>query len=298
MAHKFSKAIVWGCPLHQHTNSYVYAGFYKAFRAMGFDAYWLNEKSDVSGMDFSNSIFVTEGQHDGNIPLRGDCKYVLHNCHLPKYQEIKEENKLALQTFTYDATNKWKAAEIAEGSYLLPDGKCLFQSWGTDLLPNEINLDWADIKREKESHYVGTVCGGRFGNNDEIGKFRRACDENGIRFHHHPPGSASFEENMRLIQRSYIAPALHGTWQAENGYLSCRLFKNISYGHLGVANSKASFDLFHGQIIYNEDEHQLFYDARPHLDDKKRIVELMKLVRDKHTYVNRINTILSVFDRR
>ena len=290
---KFKKAVVWGVPLHQHTNSYVYAAFHKAFKAMGYDAYWLNEHSDVSGMNFADTLFITEGQHDRNIPLRNDCKYVLHNTNPAKYADIKPENKLLLQVFTNDVF-QWKTEIVAEGSYYMKEGHLLFQSWGTDLLPEEINFDWASHPRKHESHYVGTVTGGQFGNTDEVGKFKRACDERGINFVVHPPGSASFEDNLRLIQQSFMAPALHGTWQAEKGYLSCRLFKNISYGQLGVTNSKAAYDLLHGKVIYNEDEYQLFYDAWPHITDTNRIVDLMKLVKEKHTYINRINTILSV----
>jgi len=290
----FSKAVVWGCNLHAHTNSYVYAAFYKAFKSMGYDAYWLNESSDVSGIDFANTIFITEGQHDGNIPLRNDCKYVLHNCYSLKYAAINPKNKLALQTFTNDVF-KHGAEKLVDGSYYLKGpGHCLFQSWGTDLLPHEIDFEWVNLPRKDECNYVGSVCGGDFSNLNEVDGFRRACQEDGVNFVHHGPGSCSFEDNQSLIQRSIVAPALHGTWQAEKGYIACRLFKNISYGHLGVTNCKASYDLFEQKIVYNHDTHQLYHDAKAHRADKAAIVEVMKLVKDKHTYVNRINAILSV----
>jgi hypothetical protein len=50
---------------------------------------------------------------------------------------------------------------------------------------------------------------------------------------------------------------------------------------------------FGGRLIYNKDEYQLFYDARPHLGDRARIVDLMETVRQEHTYVNRAKMILS-----
>jgi hypothetical protein len=290
----FSKAIVWGCPLHAHTNSYVYAAFYKAFKSMGFDAYWLNEHSDVSGMDFSNTIFITEGQHDGNIPLRNDCKYVLHNCYSSKYNQINLENKLLLQTFTNDVF-KYKAEKIADGSYYLKGSPpCLFQSWGTDLLPDEINLNWADLPRTNECHYIGSVCGGEFSNLQEIEGFKQACQADGVNFIIHHPGSCSFEENQTLIQRSIVAPALHGTWQAEKGYIACRIFKNISYGHLGVTNCEAAYDLLEQKVVFSTNVNALYCEAKKYRDDKVKIIEAMKLVRDKHTYVNRIRTILSI----
>jgi hypothetical protein len=91
-----------------------------------------------------------------------------------------------------------------------------------------------------------------------------------------------------------MAPAIHGTWQAQKGYIACRVFKNISYGHLGVTNCKAAYDLLHQKIVFCSDTSQLFYEAEKRLNDKASIVETMKLVRDKHTYINRIKSILDV----
>jgi hypothetical protein len=289
----FKRAVVWGCELHQHTNSYVYASFYKAFKSMGFEAYWLNERSDVSGMDFADTLFVTEGQHDGNIPIRDDCKYVLHNCNPDKYRPLAYENKLMLQVYTDDVL-QWETEKLDDGTFFSRSGRGLFQSWATDLLPDEIDLAWADLPRKREIHWVGTLCGGQFGNIDEVGRFRDTARAHGIQFHHHPPGSTSFEDNKRLIQESYMAPAIHGTWQAQKGYIACRIFKNISYGHLGVTNCKAAYDLFHQKIVFCNDTDQLFYEAEKRLGDKAGIVEMMKLVRDKHTYVNRVKSILDV----
>lgn len=290
----FKKAIVWGCDLHQHTNSYIYAGFHKAFKHMGFDAYWLNERSNVSGFDFSNSLFITEGQHDGNIPMRDDCKYVLHNCSSTKYESIKPENKLALQTYTYDADRRWGAKKIKDGSYFLDGGRCLFQPWATDLLPHEIDLAWASLPRSREFHWCGTMGGGRFGNEGEIMPFVEAAKRHGISFHYHGPGSTSFDDNKRLIQKSYLAPAIHGAWQAENGYISCRIFKNISYGHMGISNNLAAHTMLEEKTVYSADTSQLFHAGQARMNDVAAIKDLMALVRDKHTYINRIQAILSV----
>ena len=95
-----------------------------------------------------------------------------------------------------------------------------------------------------------------------------------------------------------MAPALQGSWQCKQGYIPCRIFKNISYGALGMTNSKTVYELFEGKIIYNESAHQLFYDAQERL--KTWTLEdqfaLMDLVRDKHTYLNRIESLFSFFE--
>lgn len=297
----FKKFIVWGCNLHEHTNSYVYAAFFKAFKAMGLDAYWLNEKSDVSGMDFSNSLFITEWQHAGGIPKRKDCKYVLHNCNPKDYEGL---NILHLQTYTdpcRDGTcvhkHVGKPSKLNDyGSWYLDDPRepTLFQPWATDLLPQEINFDDASAPRVREVNWIGTIGAGLYGNVNEIEPFKRACIENGIVFNHRGPGSTSFEDNRAFIKKSYIAPAIHGTEQCRVGYIACRIFKNISYGQMGATNCKAAQELFNGKLVYNPDTQQLFYDAQARKDDVPAIVECMKIVKDKHTYINRINTILEV----
>lgn len=288
------KFVVWGCRLHEHTNSYVYAGYYKAAKAMGMDAYWLQPDSNVSGIDFSDTLFITEGQHDGNIPIRDDCVYVLHNCMHPKWSAAKK--KFVLQTYTYDADRKWKATPMDgfPGSYVSQGGNAIYQPWATDLLPGEIDMNWANIQRTMEVHWVGTLAGGRFGNENEVFAFRDAATKAGCSWHAHLPGSTSFEKNRELIQRSLVAPTITGTWQTENGYIPCRIFKNSSYGHLMATNNRACFELMEGLGVYSNDTRELFNMACGAIGDKNTIRRSMELIRDKHTFVNRINAILSI----
>jgi hypothetical protein len=286
------KFIVWGCKLHEHTNSYVYAGFYKAAKAMGMDAYWIYPNSNVSGMDFSDSVFFTEGQHDGGIPIRDDCTYILHNCTSPKWQTAKR--KIVLQTYTHDADHRWKATPLPgfPGSFVLPG--YIFQPWATDLLPDEIDMKWADITRLREIHWVGTYGAGKFGNENEINPFRDAALAAGYSWSIHLPGSTSFEQNRELIQRSAIAPTITGKWQTENGYIPCRLFKNSSYGHLVVTNNKACYNLLEGLGVYSPNTQELFFKALEMVSNKKLIRDAMQMVKDRHTFINRINAILAV----
>lgn len=268
---------------------------------MGFDAYWLNEKSDVSGMDFSNSIFITEWQHAGGMPKRKDCKYVLHNCNPKDYEGL---DILHLQTYTdpcRDGTcihkHVGKPSKLNDrGSWHLDDPRepTLFQPWATDLLPHEINFDDANAPRANEVNWVGTIGDGIYGNISQIEPFKKALAENGITWNQRGPGSTSFEDNRELIKKSYMAPAIHGHEQCRVGCITCRIFKNISYGQMGATNCLAAQELFDGNLIYNPDTYQLFFDVLARKEDKASIVELMKLVRDKHTYVNRIQSILEV----
>ena len=70
---------------------------------------------------------------------------------------------------------------------------------------------------------------------------------------------------------------------------------NISYGKLGLTNSKTVFDLLDGNVIYGSSEELL---EKYISTEASRRVSLfnnaVSLIKNKHTYINRINSILSV----
>jgi len=49
-------------------------------------------------------------------------------------------------------------------------------------------------------------------------------------------------------------------------------------------------------VIYNDNETMLFYDAENELDNYELIKEQMNIVREKHTYLNRIQDLLAVLN--
>lgn len=287
------KAVVWGHKLHSHTSSYVHEGFYRGFQHMGYETHWLDDRDDVSGIDFSGAIFITEGQVDKRIPIRPDCKYVIHNCYSDEYRRPEiARNVLRLQVYTDDVYKVHNAEKINPWTWF-KDG-CLYQPWATDLLPHEIDMSWADKERERRVYYIGTIGGGQFGNVNEIGRFNRGCQEHGIAFVHRH--GIDRPEHIDLVQKSYLAPACHGTWQVEKGYVACRVFKNISYGQLGLTNVVAAEPFFDGLLVVDPDAYVMFVKGHELMSDEKkyraRIREQMAIVRDKHTYINRIETIL------
>lgn len=292
---QFSKVVLWGHKLHSNTFSYVHHGFQNAFKHMGYEVLWLDDSDDVSGISFSNALFFTEGQVDGKIPIDPSCKYVLHNCSSQKYP-----NRLNIQIYRQSCPEhnwaQYEAETEAVSRYVFYSRRhnTLFQPWATDLLPHEIDVDDAKRPRERVCHWVGTIGGYLYGNENEIAPFRRACEENGVEFVHHWPTSTSMDVSRDLIKKSIIAPAIHGTWQQKNGYAACRIFKNISYGHLGVTNCPAVQHVFEDQLVFNRNEYQLFFDAMPEVSNTARIIAMMEVVRRDHTYINRAKMILSV----
>jgi len=93
-----------------------------------------------------------------------------------------------------------------------------------------------------------------------------------------------------------IAIGETGTCHKQNGYIACRLLKSISYGHLGITNSLRTYELLGNKLIYNNDECELFYDAFKNIHNYDLIKEQMKLVRENHTYLNRIQDLFTILE--
>ena len=297
--HSFEKVVIWGHKLHSHTHSYVHKGFYDAFVDLGYDTYWFDSHDDMGDFDCSHTLFLTEGQVDQNIPLREDCIYLLHNCDHQKYKSL---TCVTLQVYTDDVLKRSDMMQIAPCIYWNIANKELIFPWATDLLPQEIEQikhDLAVVQKEKVVYWIGTLGEGYFGNLSELQPFMVACEERGIPFVTPNPSATGIEaiEHQRLITSAYLAPAIVGRWQKQVGYIPCRIFKNISYGQLGVTNSRQVYELFERKIVYNPDTYQLFYDAEERLQTitREEIFELMDLIKENHTYLNRIKTIFDFF---
>ena len=297
----FDKVVIWGHKLHSHTHSYIHNAFYRAFQEMRYPIFWFDGKDNVSHFDFANTLFITEGQCDQGIPLRNDCLYVLHNCEGSKYKAYYEKKQaILLQVYTDDVLTRPSCEKMSPCIYYDVKSQCLYMPWATDLLPREIDAvkkSLPGIKKTKKIAWVGTIGGGYFGNVEQIDPFIRAAATQRIGFKKH--GNLSLEENLNIVRSSYMAPAIVGKWQQEKGYIPCRIFKNISYGQMGITNSERVYEVFEGKIVYNPDSYQLFFDAQRKMKimTTQELYVLMDFVRDRHTYINRVQTILDFIEK-
>jgi len=104
------------------------------------------------------------------------------------------------------------------------------------------------------------------------------------------------EENRRLIAGSYLSPDLRGPSNIKTAYIPCRIFKNVSYGHLGLTNSRPVHEAMGELTLYHPDAYQLFklgLDWKKSLD-RCRLFDQMKFVEKNHTFVNRCQSILDI----
>jgi hypothetical protein len=296
----FEKVIIWGHKLHTHTHSYIHYGFYKAFKHLNYNVYWFDKddmnNDEFKNFNFDNCLFITEGQVDSCIPINNSSIYILHNCNIEKYKDI--EKKFNLQVITKSDLEKYKFDKIDIASYYHSD--LLMMCWATDLLPDEINKNILKVKTNNIiSKDILNFIGMPLYPWDEVLKW---CNNNNIiynSFGGFNKTNVSSEKNMELIQESILAPAIQEKWQVDNGYIPCRIFKNISYGKMGLTNNLFVNDfLFQGKLLYNKDILKLMdmgieYNNNNH---NELLIELMESVRDNHTYINRIQSILTFLE--
>lgn len=287
------KFIVWGHKYNNHSHSHIHYGYKKAFDFLGWETYWMDDNDDVSNFDFSNSIFLTEGQVDNKIPLRHDCKYILHNCIMNKYQPIIN-NCLVIQVYT-NAVLDTNSEKLEECVYYQKNGHVIYQPWATDLIPNEIQLlDKITLSNNKIVNWIGSVWDGNGqGNINQINELIEALKKHGIEFKNI---RTPYEQNKQYINLSYISPAIQGTWQLEKDYIPCRIFKNISYGEFGITNSQKVFELLENKILYDSNIENLINKSIEYRNTitLSELNDQINLVKNKHTFINRINNILKV----
>ena len=330
----FNKVIIWGFPLHTHTHSYIHGGWYKAFKSLGYDTHWFHDggypSEDV--FDYCNALFITEGYADGRIPIVSSSIYFVHICinpekYLGKVKRLIEIRYLvdSIRDCNYEYTlDKTKCIKISDASYyekLTDNGglrnyhenskkmdyECIYTCWATDLLPEEIKEENIDRQRDKCIYWCGSY---DRNNNPELRKFIEASESKGISFRFNNPWNnpLSYEKVQELTMKSFMSPDIRcsgdpnkvrlgetGTCHKQIGYIPCRILKAISYGLLGITNSKHVWELLDKKVVYNDDEGQLFHDAVKEINNKELIREQMKIVKERHTYINRINDLLKVF---
>lgn len=318
------KIIIWGYPLHSHTHSYIHAAFYKAFKSLDYETYWFHDKNYPKDFDWNDCVFWTEGFADKNIPLNKTSTYFVHVCPDPakyinagvkKFIDVRY-NHLWHKDHVYEyKLDKSKVEKVGPCCYLserknrrvqvlndyhkywIEDYDKFYVTWATNYLPSE--FDFEDIKypRENKIYFSGNISStGRCENYSTFKPFIYECQKNGIEFIHNDPFSNPLDENevIERTKKSILGVDIRGPEHIKNGYVPCRVFKSISWGHLGITNSYEVYNELEGNCLYSKDTAQMFYDSMNKKNDFDFIKKSMKYVKENHTYVNRIQSIMKL----
>jgi len=318
------KIIIWGYPLYSHTHSYIHDAFYKAFKHLGYDTYWFHDNEYPENFDWDDCVFWTEGFADKNIPLNKTSTYFVHVCPDPaKYINAKVKrfidvryNHLWHSDHNYNyVLDKSKVEKVGpccyfkkkkdrriqvlndHQQYWIEDYDKFYVTWATNLLPHEFDFEDINHPRENKIYFSGNISAhGRCENYSSFEPFLKECRKNNVEFIHNDPfaNPLSNEEVILRTKKSILGVDIRGPEHLRNGYVPCRVFKSISWGHLGMTNSPEVYNELEGYCILQKNTSQLFYDAMEKRTDYKYITNAMKYVQENHTYVNRVKTIMSL----
>ena len=330
----FNKEIIWGFPLHSHTHSYIHGGWDKGFKSMGYQTFWFHDKEYPKDFDYSNSLFITEGYADDNIPIDNTSIYFVHICRNPDKYLTKVKRLIEIRylvdhikdcnyNYILDKTKCTKISDVTYYEKLNDNGglaqhynnpkkmqyECIYTCWATDLLPEEIKDEFIHENkkiRENKVYWCGSY---NSNNNKELNTFLLEAQKNNIQFVFNNPWHKPlpYDKVKNKTRKSIMSPDIRcsgdpkkiklgetGTCHKTIGYIPCRILKAISYGLLGITNSKHVYELLDKKVIYNNDERKLFHDAIKEINNIELIKQQMKIVRERHTYINRINDLLEV----
>ena len=321
-----NKIIIWGFPMVyplNNTISYVWNSFYRAFKYLGYEVYWFDDNNFPKDFDFNDCIFLAEGYDDLNIPINKSSVYFVHCAYNPKkyvenvkkfidvrynlleinhpnyiYKLDKEKTTLIDKGCYYEpSTDKKIHLKNGKIEYDIQDFDKIYLSWATNLMPNEIKEEDVYRKRSDKIFFLGTITeDGIYSNKEIIDRFAVESIKNGVKFriNNFYNNQLSEEDYIEISKDSLLGFDLRCEAHVKWGHVSCRLFKNMSYGHLGMTNALEAYKEVDGHCIYNPSPEGLFHDAMAKKDDYSFIKDGLNYVKENHTYVNRVKSMMKI----
>lgn len=298
-----NKWIIWGAKTHYNTFGHFFAAFERALKYLGREVYWLDAGTDRTGIDLSDSVFISQNRLIKGMPVRKDCWYVIQNGNDPWCKQLFAGHKI-LVTGLHQSEHQYPDPVcLGPDIYFVPEWKTLHFRHNALILPHEIEANKPGCVFNSESRVINYFATVDASNCEEVYAFRRACIENGITFNHYGgagftglPGKETLEEKIQGIKDSYMAPTIQGQNQIEVGNTTDRVVNNIAYGQYPVTNNPHIDRLFGG--IYNTNTYELFYEAQRELPyiPVRELHYLMDEVALNWTYLNTIDGIERALD--
>lgn len=298
------KVVIWGHPPHTHTHSYINYGFAKAFAQLDYDVIWYEDSEDYVKESLEDSIVITEVNSCNYLPIVSSSKYFIHNNADGFYSSGRIDGDNIYNLLVYHEEYNWNNNVVKNGefSWYDNDSKSVVIMWATDLLPIEIENNSVVMydSRKKDVNYIGSI------SNDYSKAMKSICQLNNKQFVNYGGysglknsknnGFMTNSENIDLMRQSYLNFDLRPEQHKDNGYISCRIFKAMSYGCWIGTNSIKMNKFLDGRItvvenltdLYNETEKTSMKNTEEVLKDNQNYVKT------NHTYLNRVHSLLSV----
>ena len=306
------------------SHTFIHQAYYNAFKYLNYETYWCDNLEELNIDNYEGTLFFLEGNHDG-LPLRDDCYYVLHHvdnkpfiekgCKFVNLCNFLLKSALVNESYNYPLDNSgqhgkyplYSTEKIKPHLHYDIKNKAIYQPWGTNLLPHEINDEPINYKKSSELNFIGSVWSE---NINQILPMIQNVIDNGINFNiygwlqfndlkhnkiiHKSLCGLPESDAIDIVKSSIFYPDVRGEHHINLGYIPCRLFKNISYGCMPITNSKLAFEFFEEDILYSPNTKDFlnisvkYYNNR----DIEREKRMIKFVKENHTYVNRVNDLV------
>jgi hypothetical protein len=302
---RFRRVVLWGLRSLRYTKNtmrYVFESFDATLRKIDKPVVWVDDaqrnQAVVGPGDLVLSTDVNGNPGTEWLPRVDGAYYCLHNFANATSPAMKAlpatldpRRHLHLQIY---ARLPAYADDICRAEHWDPitalsrTTRTLYQDWGTDLLEDEFCAP-VSARRLPVVFYVGTPY------QIEVQQLRKAIRRRGIAFVR--LAFIPARVNRFVIRMSAIAPSVAARIHVDAGYLPCRLFKNISYGQLGISNVPWSRELFGDSIVFESDVDRLVELALaiPEAERIERIRTQQRRI-SRQTYADKLANIARAFD--
>lgn len=306
MGIKFNRIVIWGLRYKYHTNRHIHKAFFENAKKLGYEAIWVeDDKKNAKCIKPGDLVITTQAIgrmvpekfkfEDYNLPVRDDIFYCLHNIKDIFKEKLNNNNYINLQTYRDDLLqDKEKIMKWSPVTYFDNITKTLYQPWGTDLLVEEFKKPV--YNNNSFVFWVGSVWNDKnnHGNIETISQLKKILYNAKLKLI-----QLRFVPdwlNVFLIRKSRIAPAIAGKHQVYVNYMPCRMFKNISYGQLGITNVRKFKDILGESFIDGNNIEEMINNAlslsrEEYLAKTKVQQEMIK----NYTYKNAIENIIKAF---
>lgn len=257
LAADYDRIVIWGRNFW-HTHYWITVAYYQCARRVGLNVLWLEDKKANWELVGANDLLIFNLGDQEHLPDTSYRSFIAFS-----RPNFSDDNLRALSVrqglFIHQQSPVRPIGQrIDNCTWYDGEGRLLQQPWGTDRLPEEFGPPV--IGRSSNSvFWIGSIWGQKnletgqldWGNKPEMAKLREALSTAKVNLIQIEDAYNSV--NYAFTRLSRVAPVIQGIGQVSARHLTCRFFKNISYGQFAISNNAESAELLGASVVYDED---------------------------------------------
>ncbi len=303
---KLDRIVIWGLRKRWHTHRFIHKAFYENAKKLGYEVIWVEDEKKNANLIKSGDLIISadpvgkmvpekKSFEEYNIPVRDDVFYCLHGFKDIFLEKIPKDKCLFLKVYNNTIESDENVEAWGPVTFFDKKSKTLYQPWGTDLLDYEFKKPI--FRKNNFVFWIGSIWNdiNNHGNIEEINELKLVLKKKNLNFIHlrFVPDSL----NIFFVRLSRIAPAIAGRRQVEVDYLPCRMFKNISYGQLGITNIKKFKDILGDSYIEGNSIREIINKSLALSEEEYiNLIKKQQLIIKDYTYKNAIENILKAIN--